>query len=261
MIRTLAALVALALAGCGANTIEPTATVSYADRPGAVFDLYRPSRSGPLPTVVFVHGGGFRAGSRLDGAKYASSLVRCGIQVVSIDYRLTSSGATWPAPLDDARDALRYVRAHAGELGAGKIGVAGASAGACLAELLAFEEDPRPDCLVALSGYGDLSLGPARDFAYFDSIMAGVFGHPAPFSADELAELSPALRARSIPALVAHSNHDTDVFIDQGDDLAAALGPSAIYMRRNGWAHGDDLWEQDGAVRGAVVDFLLRSLR
>lgn len=258
------------LVGCGQAPPPPHFTIAYGSDPRQVMDVYRPDGATvSVPTVVFLHGGGFRQGSRTEGEKYARHLCAKGLAVVSVDYRLSSSGATWPAPLDDARAALRYVRANARALGASKTGVMGASAGACLAELLALEEDPvdggRPECLVALSGYGDLGVPSDETFADFDAIAGALFGHAAPFSESELRALSPArLARRDVRALVAHSNRDSNVFVTQGDVLAAALtrtGANPIYLRRDGWAHGDDLWLQDGGVRAATAAFLLASLR
>lgn len=262
----------LSIVGCGQGGEPPKHfTVAYeASFSTALLDVYRqPGASGPLPTIVFIHGGGFFSGSIGDGAKYASHLCGKGLEVISIGYRLAPA-ATWPAPLDDVRSALRYVRANATALGSsGKIAVMGASAGACLAELLALKDDPvdgkRPDCLVAISGYGDLSLGPARSFSDFDSIMSDLFGHPPPFSGEELLALSPARCVRKdVQALVVHSQLDTNVFVDQGDAFVTALagvGAEVHYLRRFGYAHGDDLWMQDGEARQEIANFVLDKLR
>ncbi len=268
---TALAVVALPLLGCADQTLAPTSTVAYdGSSTTALVDVYRPFRAdGLVPTVVFVHGGGFELGSRRDGEKYARSLCAKGIEVVSLDYRFASEAA-WPAPLADVRAALRYVRANARELGSsGRIGVLGASAGACLASIAALAEDPidgrRPECLVSISGYGDLRLGPTRSMADFDRIIGAELGHALPFSDEELGSLSPALYARpDVRALLVHSMWDANVYVEQSDALAAALsrdGAGLSYLRRAGFAHGDDLWLEDGAAREAVASFLLATLR
>lgn len=262
--KRIIATLALLLVGCGEAPPPPGFVVQRGPGPSQALSVWRPSgATGALPTVIFFHGGAFRAGSPSDGEKYARHLCGKGLEVVSVGYRLCGPGTTWPAPLDDARDALRYVRANAAALGVGKVGVMGASAGACLAELLALERDSDPPaCLVSISGYGNVR-DPGPTCFDFEAIVANVFGHvPQP---RELEELSPALRARpGVPALVVHSELDGDVFVAQSDRFAASMraaGADVTYFRRTGWAHGDDLWQQDGGARAEVAAFLLEHLR
>ena len=101
-------------------------------------DLYLPEdRSEPVPVVVFVHGGGWKNGSRKSGEKTAAWLTGHGIAVASIDYRLTDV-ARWPAQIDDCYAAVRWVRQHAGEyrLDGNHIGAWGTSAGGHLVALM-----------------------------------------------------------------------------------------------------------------------------
>ena len=69
-------------------------------------------------------------------------VAQAGIAVASVDYRL-SGEATWPAQLHDAKAAVRWLRARAGELGIDpeRIAAWGESAGGHLAELLGLTED------------------------------------------------------------------------------------------------------------------------
>jgi acetyl esterase/lipase len=103
-------------------------------------DLHRPARDErPLPLVLYLHGGGWRVGTRTDReAERLLPLAAAGFTVASIDYRLSDT-AIFPAPLDDARIALRWLRGKAGRLAIdpARVAVAGASAGAHLATLLA----------------------------------------------------------------------------------------------------------------------------
>ena len=104
-----------------------------------------PDGDGPVPVVVFLHGGGWRLGSRhtrRPGVRRRrpdpfERLAQAGIAVASVDYRL-SGEAVWPAQLHDAKAAVRWLRARAGELGVDpdRIAAWGESAGGHLAELL-----------------------------------------------------------------------------------------------------------------------------
>ena len=74
-------------------------------------DLYRPKKvSDSLPVVVWVHGGGWKNGSK-DRCP-AAWLAADGFAVASIDYRLTHQ-AQWPAQIDDCRAAVRWLRENA----------------------------------------------------------------------------------------------------------------------------------------------------
>ena len=125
------------------------AGVPYAAIPGSrplELDLYLPAYAAkPAPVVVFLHGGGWRLGSRHSlGLAYADAaptpfqrLAQGGLAVASADYRL-SGEARWPAQLHDAKAAVRWLRARASELGIDQARVAawGESAGGHLAALL-----------------------------------------------------------------------------------------------------------------------------
>jgi acetyl esterase len=101
--------------------------------------VYRGAQPEPAPVVVFCHAGGFALGNLDTDHRQCVELARRGgCTVVSVDYRL-SPEHPYPAALDDAVTALRWVAANATELGvdAARIAVAGSSAGATLAACLA----------------------------------------------------------------------------------------------------------------------------
>jgi acetyl esterase/lipase len=101
-------------------------------------DLYTPTRSsGPLPALVFLHGGGWCMGSKADCRDLARFFAEHGYFTVSVGYRLTP-GHRFPAQLEDAKCAVRWLRANAAyyHVDAEAIGAVGVSAGAHLALLL-----------------------------------------------------------------------------------------------------------------------------
>ena len=101
--------------------------------------VYRGGRAEPAPVVVFCHAGGFALGNLDTDHRQCVELARRGrCTVVSVDYRL-SPEHPYPAALDDATTALRWIAANATELGvdAARIAVAGSSAGAALVACLA----------------------------------------------------------------------------------------------------------------------------
>jgi len=112
---------------------------AQAEGSGVPVRVYRGGRTEPAPAVVYCHAGGFALGNLDTDHRQCVELARRGgCTVVSVDYRL-SPEHPYPAPLDDAVTALRWVVANATELGvdASRIAVAGSSAGATLAAGLA----------------------------------------------------------------------------------------------------------------------------
>ncbi|MEO5699366.1 MAG: alpha/beta hydrolase [Casimicrobiaceae bacterium] len=113
--------------------------------------LYRP-RAGRLPALLYLHGGGWAAGSVAthDGA-CAALAQDAGIVVASVQYRRTPENP-WPAPNDDGYAALQWLVDHAAALDvdAARLGVGGDSAGAHLAIGVALEARERSGPAIAL---------------------------------------------------------------------------------------------------------------
>ena len=106
-----------------------------AGHPRQRLDLYLPERTGPLPLLVYVHGGAFRGGDKGDGP--ALEYLDEGYALASINYRL-SQHAVFPAQIEDCKAAVRWLRAHAGEyrLDPDHMAIGGTSAGGHLAAMV-----------------------------------------------------------------------------------------------------------------------------
>ncbi len=105
--------------------------------------IYEPETElpGPLPCLVFFHGGGFVIGSIKSHDAIASNLAaKAECIVVSVEYRLAPE-TKFPGAVDDTFMAFQWVINHANELGinARKVAVAGDSAGGCLAAVTAMQ--------------------------------------------------------------------------------------------------------------------------
>lgn len=96
-----------------------------------------PTGTGPFPVVLYVHGGAYLYLDRTADQADQYSLSTLGFAVVSIDYR-QSFQATWPAPLHDAKSAVRWIRDNAQTYGfdAARIGAFGFSTGGQLVAML-----------------------------------------------------------------------------------------------------------------------------
>ena len=267
----------LGLAGCDAP-FEATEGLSYDPAIGyhGTFDLFEPksdsARAG-RPALVVIHGGAWRGGDKAWGRQFAAEFCPFGYVVVSINYRLSSRpGGTWPAQIEDVQSALRYIRAHAGELRIDpeRIATLGMSAGGHLATMAALRDDPagpdgRVHVAVNLDGEHDLTMPPSQVMADFDDIMTDVLGHGPPWSPAELQDISTVTFARpDVAVLTVHGAGDDNVFVAQGERITAALraaGAEAEFIRiegREGACH-EDCWKVP-AARQALHRFLDREL-
>lgn len=106
-------------------------------------DLYLPEKAdGPLPLLIWVHGGGWQNGSKDGCPPLRGGYVGRGYAVASINYRL-SGHAVFPAQIEDCKAAIRWLRAHAKEynLDVKRFGVWGSSAGGHLVALIGTSGD------------------------------------------------------------------------------------------------------------------------
>jgi len=266
------------------------ATVSSAQK----LDLYVPtSGSGPFPVVVMVHGGGFMMGDKSDGTGLAGvdQLVASGYAVASINYRL-SGEAIYPAQIHDAKAAIRFLRANAGNynLKPGKIGAWGASAGGNLAALLGttcgvaelegadLGNADQSSCVQAVVDW----FGPI-DFLKMDEQFAGTScpqnhndaSSPESKLAGAAIQTVPDLvkttnpmnyiDATDAPFLIQHGSADCNIPPVQGKNLADALGAAisaedATYTLLDGAGHGGAQFEA-GSNLQLVMDFLAKHLK
>src|SRR5438045_2524036 len=80
-------------------------------------DIFRPKNApGPLPAVLCIHGGGFRAGSRAGYHALAIKLAQRGYVAATASYRL-SPRHQFPAAVEDSKAAVRFLRANAKKYG------------------------------------------------------------------------------------------------------------------------------------------------
>ncbi|MFC7340570.1 alpha/beta hydrolase fold domain-containing protein [Saccharopolyspora griseoalba] len=250
--------------------------VPYADRPGfrpLLADVHLPSCRAPAPVLLFVHGGGWRLGSRTQfcptwadwepGA--FARLVDAGFAVISVDYRL-SAEAVFPAQLEDVTAALHWIRTRAADLGvdADRIVAWGESAGAHLAALLGLTASPSGSSglrgVVAWYGPSDLDRMASRGDPA--SREAQLLGAPAAEAPELARAASTALRAhaQAPPFHLAHGTADEAVPAAQSELLAVALRTAGAEVELDLVADAGHLWRGvDGEpIFERAVDFARR---
>ena len=128
--KTAAALEAHVPSGVSVQRDEP-----YGDHADERLDIFRPaSVEEPLPTVLWVHGGGFVGGAKDELAGYFMLIASHGFTVVAPGYSLAPEHR-YPTPTRQAMQALGYVQENAERLGVDieRLALGGDSAGAQIA--------------------------------------------------------------------------------------------------------------------------------
>jgi acetyl esterase/lipase len=250
--------------------------IRYAEVPGfrpLELDLYLPPVSGPLPVVVYVHGGGWQRGTRRDpppliAADFYDQIAGQGFAVAAVDYRL-SGEARYPAPLEDVRAAVSWVRDNASAYGldAGRVSLWGDSAGGHLALLTALtgaavraavawfpvtDLADMPSDLAAAGGVPD--LGP-------DSREARLLGAPAASVPVLAREASPVAHAHAgaPPILLIHGTADDLVPAAQSIRLAQALRAAGASVELELVPGASHFWKgasDVGAIIRRSIEFL-----
>jgi len=284
------ALLLFACAGLGAAQAQAPALdvhrdIVYATGGGVPLhlDIYAPKSAMPLPVVMWIHGGGWKAGDKNDHTFF--NITNLGFALVVIDYRL-SQQAIFPAQIYDCKASVRWVRANAAayHLNPDKIGVVGASAGGHLVALLGttnnnpqVEGDEGPkgvssavQCVVDYFGPTDFPTiekqATQQQNAILDPMLDQLFGGPVPQKAD-LAQMASPLHfvdVKASPFLIIHGDQDTIIPLQQSIDLDAALKKAGVYSDLHvikGGAHGYvDPQKYDPAAYDATIAFLKKYL-
>jgi acetyl esterase/lipase len=207
--------------------------------------LYRPrgvSESAALPALVFFHGGGWVIGD-LETHDVLCRQLSAGadVSVVAVDYRLAPEHA-FPAALDDAWAATRWIAAHAASLGidAGRLAVGGDSAGGNLAAVVALlardHGGPRLALQVLIYPVTDVGAESASYAQFADGFMLTrdsmrwFTAHYVPRLQDRVDWRASPLRAPALagvaPALVVTAGFD--LLRDEGETYARRLRDAGV---------------------------------
>ncbi|MBA3867541.1 MAG: alpha/beta hydrolase fold domain-containing protein [Anaerolineae bacterium] len=230
--------------------IAPQAAV-YGDVGGVelTLDVYEPPPSdSPRAAVILIHGGAGSFGDRSVEADRAEGLATNGYVAFNIDYRLLDEGKNpWPAQIEDAQLAVRWIRANAAKYNVdpARICSLGHSFGGQLAALLGERETPTGDkvplaeysskvaCVVDIAGSLD-SLRPINDVT-LQSVVTGLYGGTAYevrdnyLSASALAQVD----ANTAPFLIFHGADDENISVEESRQMVDALhraGVEVVYV-------------------------------
>lgn len=257
-------------------------------------DILKPNSNDSFPAVVFVTGGGFMVANKDNYLQQRVDIAEAGYVVASIDYRVTPQ-STFPAPLEDVKSAIRYLRANASKYGinSDKIAVMGSSAGGYLAALAGttnhlkdfdkgeyLNQSSDVQAVIDLYGLSDLTK---VGYGYSEEVQnmhkspsapeAMLVNGPAVFGpgGSILDDVEKAAKANPItyvnkdnpPFLIMHGDKDTLVSPNQTEilhDALVAKGVDSTHYVVKGAGHGGEHWDQPKVVN-IMIDFLDKTLK
>ena len=197
--------------------------IAYGRGPRRKLDVYQPDASEAAPVVVFFYGGSWQSGERSLYRFVGTSLAARGIVTVIPDYTIYPE-ARYPDFLDDAAQAVRYVRDNAEAWGGAprRIVLMGHSAGAYICAMLAF--DVRRLQQVELEPARDLAgmigiAGPYDFLPIVDPVLQDIFGGPGRIETQPIRYVT----ADAPPALLIAARRDRIVSPGNTRRLAAQI--------------------------------------
>ena len=224
--------------------------VKYADT-SMKLDYYASQVIGKKPCVIVVHGGSWAGGDSQQLPELNSYLAAKGYNVASINYRMAPKYQT-PAPVEDIKNAITYLRNHAEELhiDTDKFVLLGRSAGAQIALLAAYTiHEPALKGVIDFYGPADMVWGysiPSNPLI-MDSrkVMSQYIGGTYEQVPQKYVACSPLefVDKSSVPTLIIHGNNDVLVAPEHSRRLNLKLQQNGIkhYWLKLPWAtHGFD---------------------
>jgi len=251
--------------------------IAYALIPGyrpLEMQLFVPQQSAPAPVILWIHGGGYATGTRVDGTpwfeatNYRQKALDLGFAFASIDYRLGYE-ASFPAAVNDAHSSLRWLAKHADKLNidVAKTFIWGESAGGHLAALTAFtqgieffeggegaEKSDHVKVLGLVDWYGATELTSiVRPMDGTDESLPLAFRYPPEYfnlgparwkDQEWLSKASPVnyASASSPVTLMVHGDADQMVPLQQSQVLAAKLAQLGVSHQLEVIPGGDHGW-------------------
>ncbi|MCS3429803.1 alpha/beta hydrolase [Klebsiella sp. BIGb0407] len=256
-------------------------------------DLLIPRNADKKPAILYFPGGGFTSADYNKFIDMRMALAKAGFVVAAVEYRVIPD--VFPAPVTDAKAAVRYLRANAEQYGidVNKIGVLGDSAGGWLAQMLGttngdtvFDKGDYPEqssdvqAVATLYGISNLltigegfpenvqkvheSVSSTEALLINGSAFRDFAGAAIHSDKQKALVASPVnyIHGTKPPFLIMHGSKDALVSPLQSAQLYQALkkeNSPVEYLLLEGAEHGDIQWYQP-AVINHVVDWFKTNL-
>ena len=233
-----------------ADVVPTHRNVAYDDdHSSQCLDAYLIESDQPTAAMIYIHGGGWRAGSKDRIPGWLQTFVEDGsLSVISVEYRFTDV-ETHPAQVNDCLRAIQFVRHNASKwnLDPQRLGVTGGSAGGHLSAYVALHDDvANPDsddpvegessrvaCAVSFAGPTDWSLLSSIDHRHpaYRQLLGYEPGTPASeMSAKLIRDVSPIslVSKDDPPILQVHGDADVIVPLKHASNLNEELKATGV---------------------------------
>ena len=260
----------------GSRVVVESFVFTPADAPETLrLDFYRASRTGAVPCLVVIHGGGWDGGDAGQFSEWNHEWAQRRFAVAAIRYRLAPR-YPWPAQREDTLAAIAWLKTHAHRLGLDprRFVLLGRSAGGQIATAVGFgEEDPAIRGVIALYAPHDLhfvwSIAREDDVLNSVKLMRQYLGGPPDASRRHLYDSASAQLmvrpGRTPPTLLLHGALDELVWVEHSRRLAHRLQKANLpaLLVELPWAtHAFDYHRSGpgGQLTAAVVDHFLTAV-
>lgn len=201
-------------------------------------DFFRPRTAQRVPAVVLVHGGGWTGkDGRWQMDPIARQLAGRGYAVLNVTYRLAPK-YIYPSPVDDVREAVKWLQTHADERGIDpeRIAMFGYSAGGYLAAMAGYTDSSGKIRAVVAGGTpGNLALYPGGD------LVPQFLGGTREAIPERFHEASPVnyISENSPPTFVYHATGDKLVPLEHAWEMIHSLEEHDV-PHETYWINGKD---------------------
>jgi acetyl esterase/lipase len=226
-------------------------------------DIYRPP-AGVTPkrmATIHFHGGGFTGGNKESLSERVKPFAALGYVAIAAQYRLAGQ-AGYPALVHDAKAAIRWVRAHAKDLGIepARIAVVGYSAGGYHALFTAGTGD-RPE-FEGTGGNAGVSTKVAACIAYYPATNVPASMMPAGSDAAALkaANATTYIAAGYPPTIVLHGMKDTTIPVESSKRLVQQFQDAQVpveFHAFEGVPHVFDSNPEFAVLAAQLADFFI----
>jgi acetyl esterase/lipase len=247
--------------------VRKHADVPYADGERKKLDVYRPADAdGPAPVVMFIYGGGWRAGDRFEYEFVGRALAAQGFVAVIPDYRKFPE-VRYPEFLEDNAQAIKWVEDNIAGYGGDKsrFFIAGHSAGAYNAVMLALDKSFLREYgvtmpILAVAGIS----GPYNFYPFeYDEVRDAFGDAPNP----EGTQPVNLVTSEAPPMLLASGTTDPIVRVENSQALAAKLKEQGIWVTEkyyDGFGHMEpvvalgSMWRWRMPILADITEFFQR---